>query len=84
MFSRILKLRFFFTKFYFSFFRVLQSYFFVIINSYIGTFDSIEKQNKENFVKKILKFVDSGIVKTCVELDLNEMRQSRHCDVQSR
>ena len=62
----------------------------VINNSYIGTFDSIEKiylveqQNKENFVKKILKFVDSGIVKTCVELDLNEMRRSRHCDVQSR
>ena len=59
-------------------------------NSYIGTFDSIEKfylvekQNKENLVKKIRKFLDSGIVKTCVELDLNEMQLSRHCDVQSR
>ena len=64
---------------------------FSVINiSYIGTFDSIEefylveKQNEENFVNRIRKFVDSGIVKTCDELDLNEMRRSRHCDVQSR
>ena len=62
----------------------------VISISYIGTFDSIEefylveKQNKENFVNRIRKFVDSGIVKTCVELDLNEMRRFRHCDVQSQ
>ena len=69
---------------------MLQSDFFVIINSHICTFDSVEKfylvekQIKENFVKKNRKFVDSGIGKTCVELDLNEMRRFRHCDVQSR
>ena len=36
----------------------------------------LEKQNKENFVKKkIRKFVDSGIVKTCD--DLNHIFQPR-------
>ena len=29
----------------------------------------VEKQNKENFMKKIRKLVDSGIVKTCDEPD---------------
>ena len=42
------------------------------------------KENKKNFVKKNRKFVDSGIGKTCVELDLNEMRRFQHCDVQSQ
>ena len=35
----------------------------------IEKFYLLEKQNKENFMKKIRKFVDSGIVKTCDELD---------------
>ena len=30
----------------------------------------VEKQSKENFVEKIRRLVDSGIVKTCDELDL--------------
>ena len=45
----------------------------VMINSYISAlltsvknFYLVEKQNKENFAKKI---VDSGIVKTCDEVD---------------
>ena len=44
-----------------------------MMNIYIGIFDFnrnvylVEKQNKESFVKKV---VDSGIVKTCDELDL--------------
>ena len=45
----------------------------VIMNSYIGIFDlnrNLERQNKENFVKKNRRFVDVGIVKTCDELDL--------------
>jgi hypothetical protein len=33
----------------------------------IENFYFVEKQNKENFVKK---FVESGIIKTCDELDL--------------
>ena len=38
----------------------------------IENFSLVEKQNKENFVKK---FVDSGIVKTCDELDLIEQQK---------
>ena len=30
----------------------------------------VKKQNKDNFVEKIRRFVDSRIVKTCDELDL--------------
>jgi hypothetical protein len=63
-------------------FHFLEGYkvsFSVMINSSIGFFDLnrkpfvylAEKQNKENFVKK--KFVDSGIVKTCDELDLSAL-----------
>ena len=55
MFSWILNLRFFFVKFYVSFSKGMQ---FVL------------KQNKDNFVKKSCRFVDSGIVKICDELDL--------------
>jgi hypothetical protein len=35
-----------------------------------------DKQNKENLVKEIRRFVDSGIVKTCDELDPNERQLS--------
>ena len=40
---------------------------------YLNTLENfylVEKQNKKNFMKKIRKLVDSGIVKTCDELDL--------------
>ena len=37
----------------------------------IENFHLVQKQNKENFVKKI---VDSGIVKTCDELDLGSTK----------
>ena len=48
-----------------------------MIDSYIGIFDLnrklVEKQSKENFVKKNRRFVYSGIVKTCDELDLCDL-----------
>ena len=50
--------------------------FYVMIYSYIGifylkkNFYLVEKQNKENFVKKLRRFVDSGIVKSCDEHNL--------------
>ena len=63
----------FFKKLYVSSFRGLQSVFFCHNKQLyrqcisIENFYLVEKQNKENFVKK---FVGSGIVKTCYELDL--------------
>ena len=63
MFSPILNLRFFFTKFYGSILEGCKVSFSVIINSYIDIFDlnrkllpNAEKQNKENFVKKNRRF----------------------------
>jgi hypothetical protein len=50
---------FFFTKFYVSFFLISIEIFYL---------PTVEKQNKENFVKKFLD--SSGIVKTCDELNL--------------
>ena len=38
------------------------------IYKFLEGFYLVEKQNKENFVKK---YEDSGIVKTCDELDLD-------------
>ena len=50
----------------------------VIMNSFIGMFDldrnflpCKKTKNKENFMKKIRRFVDSAIMKTCDELDLS-------------
>ena len=40
-------------------------------NTYVSTFD-LRKKNKENFVKENSRFLDSGIVKTCDELDLSK------------
>ena len=48
----------------------------VMINSYIGIFNlnrkllPCRKIKHENFVEKIRRILDSGIVKTCDELDL--------------
>ena len=38
----------------------------------IEAFYLVEKQNQEDFMKFFRRFVDSGIVKTCDELDLSE------------
>ena len=38
----------------------------------IENFYLVQKENKDNFLKKIRRFVDSGIVKTCDELDRSE------------
>ena len=44
----------------------------VMINSYIDIFDLYRKQNKEICMNIFVHFfVDSGIVKTCDELDLS-------------
>jgi hypothetical protein len=65
----------FFTKFYVSFFRGLQSVFFcyeTVTSAFlisIENFYLVGKQSKE-------KFVDSGIVKTCDELDLGVLKTS--------
>ena len=61
-----------------EFFKIANSQYFFVKISWIGpwaffisieNFYLVEKQNKENFMKKIRKLVDSEIVKTCDELD---------------
>lgn len=55
--------------------------FFVMLNRYTGIFYSqylLETQNKENLVKKVRTFVDSGIVKRCDELNLWQTWAQRH------
>ena len=39
--------------------------------------DPVEKSNNGKFVKKNCRFVDSGIVKTCDELDQNVKKQKK-------
>ena len=56
-------------------------FFFVMLNRYTGIFYSqylLETQNKENLVKKVRTFVDSGIVKRCDELNLWQTWAQRH------
>ena len=70
----------FFTKFLCFIFRGLQSIFFsydkhLYISAFLISIENlylVEKQNKKN-----LWFVDSGIVKTCDELDLSEHRPEK-------
>ena len=65
-------------NFKFRFLEGCQVSFSVMMNSYVVIWSVIfdrnlpwRKTKKENFVKKIHRFVDSGIVKTCDELDLS-------------
>ena len=63
-------LQFFLQNYMVRFLEGCKMSFNVMINCCSGIFENfylVEKQNKENFMEK---FVDSGIVKTCDELDL--------------
>ena len=66
-------LRFFFTKIYVPFFRGLQSVFFSYDKQLYRHFCSQLKTSifcRKAKQRKIRRFIDSGIVKTCDELDL--------------